>query len=280
MKETKTDFYTQLIEKSGFDEALVSHALDFAKSIDIKEFSRLFFDANACSVEKSGVLFFAEAFYPYEFYGRLKSADLPAETSALYIYIGLLERSFSDFSARIDDENIFWQTAKKIREAAKEYLNTTGEHGLYDYHFIANHVRGSILRLGSFEYQYGEHEGKRAIILHLPEGADLSKANRLSSYRLARRYFGDYPIVADSWLLFSEHKKMLPVDSNIVDFMNDFDIVSFEDTTDYKESFHVFGRLSDFSYDNLPKNTSLQKAYAERIKSGLPIGSGVWVLKY
>ena len=72
---------------------------------------------------------------------------------------------------------------------------------------------------------------------------------------------------------------MLSSESNIVDFMNDFDIVSFEDTTDYKEAFHVFGRLSDFSYDNLPKNTSLQKAYAERIKSGLPIGSGVGILK-
>lgn len=275
-----TDFYTQLMEKSGFNEALIRHAMDFAKDIDINEFSRLFFDTELFSVAKTGVLYFKDAFYPYEFYEKLKSFALPSEFSALYVYVLLLERSFEDFSSRIGDKSIFFDTVKKLSESANEYCKNNGKYGLYDYHFIANHIRGNILRLGGFEYQYGEYDGKKAIILHLPSGADLSKENRMESYRLARCFFGDYPIIADSWLLYPEHKKMLSSDSNIVDFLNDFDIVSKSETTDYKEAFHIFGRLGDYSYDKLPKETTLQRAYAERVKNNLPIGSATGVLKH
>lgn len=275
-----TDFLSQLIEKSGFDEALVRRALDYAKSIDFDEFSRLFFDTQPFSVEKTGVLCFDETFYPYGFYEKLKALSIPQETSSLYIYISLLERAFSDFSSRIKKESIFFDTAKRVSDGAKEYFGTNGIFGLYDYHFLANHVRGSIIRLGEFEYQYGLLNDKKAIVLHVPDNADLGKQKRLESYGLARQYFGNYPIIGDSWLLYSEHKKMLSQDSRILDFFNDFDILSTHETHDYSELFHVFGRLNDYSYENLPKETSLQRAYAERVKNRLPIGSGVGKLKY
>lgn len=268
------------MEKSGFDEALIRHALDFAKEIDINEFSRLFFGTHTFSVGNTGVLSFDEAFYPFEFYEKLKILTLPPETASLYLYTLMLSHSYSDFLTRIPDESIFFDTAKRICESANEYFSREGKQGLYDYHFLANHVRGSILRLGVFEYQYGNYDGKRAVILHVPEGADLKAEQRTASYRLARQYFGDFPIIGDSWLLYSEHKKMLSEDSRILDFMNDFDIVSTHETCDYSELFHVFGRLGGYSYDKLPKETSLQRAYAERVKKNLPIGSGVGVLKY
>ena len=275
-----TDFYTQLIEKSGFDEVLVRHALDFVKDVDINEFSRLFFDTEPFSVEKTGVLCFDEAFYPYEFFKLLGTFDLPTEVSSLYVYIALLEHSFKDFSLRINNVSIFFDTAKKLAESSEEYFKENGKHGLYDYCFVANHVRGNIVRLCGFEYQYGEYDGNKAVILHLPDKADLSKSARLNSYQLARQFFDDYPIIGDSWILYPEHKKMLSEDSNIVDFINDFDIVSTNETKDYSELFHVFGRLKDYSHDNLPKNTSLQKAYAERVKNNLPVGSAIGRLKY
>lgn len=275
-----TDFYKTLIEKTGFDEALIGRAFEFEKEIDISAFSRLFFDTEPFSVEKTGVLLFADAFYPFAFFDRLKETGVPTEEAALYVYILLLERSFGDFSGRICDSSVFFDTAKKLVEAAAEYFAHNVRYGLYDYRFLANHVRGSILRLGSFEYQYGNRDGKRAIILHIPDGANLSSEKKAASYRLAREYFGNYPIIADSWLLYPENKKMLSEDSNIASFMDDFDIISSSETTDYSELFHIFGRLNDFSYKNLPKSTTLQKAYAERVKSGLPVGSGIGVLKY
>ncbi len=275
-----TDFYTKLVEKSSFDEALVRHAMEFSKRIDLHKFTRLFFCTEDFSVEKTGVLCFDEAFYPYKFYDELKSFDLPCERSALYLYISLLEYAFNDFSSRIKREHIFFDTAKRIADGAREYFLGTGHEGVYDYHFLANHVRGSIVRLGEFEYQYGTFQNGRCIVLHVPDGADLTRENRLQSYNLARQYFGNFPIIGDSWLLYPEHKKMLSEDSRIVDFMEDFDIISTHETTDYRELFHIFGRIPDYCYDKLPKETSLQRAYAERIKAGLAIGSGVGKLKH
>ncbi len=279
-----TDFYAQLVEKSGFDEALVRRALEFAKNIDMANLSRLFFDTEPFSVERTGVLYFEEAFYPFEFYAEILSycaeKNLSPKEIFLYIYILLLEDSYEDFSLRTGAPELFFNTVKKIAQGVGEYYSQHGKFGLYEYRFLANHVRGNIIRLGEFEYQYGHFEGKRCIVLHLPEGADLSKDKRLESYRLARQYFGAYDIIADSWLLYEEHKKMLSEDSRIVDFMNDFDIISTYETTDYTELFHIFGRLSDFSYENLPKTTTLQKAYAKRVKNKLPIGSGVGILRY
>ncbi len=275
-----TDFYNKLMDKSGFDEALIRHALDFSKNVDIKEFSRLFFDTQHFSVEKTGVLFFDEAFFPYNFYSLLLPLNNPPETSALYAYIVLAERSYREQIDRKLEEKIFFDTMKSVFHASKIYLDDNGRDGIYDYHFLANHIRGNILRLGVFEYQYGSFEDKKAIILHVPDNADMEKDKRLYSYNLAKQYFGDFPIIADSWLLFNEHKKMLSEDSRIVDFMGDFDIISTHSTTDYNELFHVFGRLSDFSYENLPKDSALQRAYAERVKNKLPVGSAVGKLKY
>ena len=274
-----TEFYKKLIEKSGFDEALIRHAHGFGKNININEFSRLFFDTEPFSVEKTGVLYFDEAFYPYGFYEALKKLSENIEISSLYLYILLLERSFYDFTERFGNEEIFFDTSKRIAEGAREYHETFGRFGLSDYHFLANYVRGAIIRLSGFEYQYGECDGKRCIKLHLPEKCDLSKENRVKSYSLARQYFGDYPIIAESWLLYPENKKMLSADSRISEFMDDFEIISVSESTDYAELFHIFGRLSDFSYENLPQKTSLQKAYAERVKEKKPIGAGVGKLK-
>ncbi len=274
------DFYERLIEKAGFDSALVLGALNFSKSLDMPQLSRLFFDTTPYKIENGGVLFFEDAFYPYDFFGKLKTLALSPEVSSLYIYVSLLERSLCDFTSRIENTEVFFETSKRIWEAAKEYHAQNGYYGLYDYHFLANYVRTNILRLGAFEYQLGLFDGKKAIMLHVPDKASMEKENRLFSYRLARQYFGQYPIVGDSWLLFKEHKKMLPENSSIVSFFDDFDIVSAYETYDYSELFHVFGRLKDFSYENLPKETSLQRAYAERVKNSLPIGSGVGILKY
>ena len=272
-----TDFYKTLIEKSGFDEALLRHVLNLEIDIDIDEFKRLFFDTEPFGVLPSGVLFFEEAFYPYDFFSKLKTLPLPIEKAALYVYLRLMPRGHCNF---LKDDSVFFNSMKRISEEAQLYHSENGDYGLYDYHFLANHIRGSIIRLGAFEYQCGTFNDEKACFLHVPDKADMNRDARMQSYSLARKYFGNLPIIADSWLLYPEHKKMLSHDSNVVDFFDDFNIISTSETYDYSELFHVFGRLSDYSYENLPKETSLQKAYAERVKNKLPVGSAIGKLKY
>lgn len=273
-------FCDLLIEKSHFYTKTVENAMAFGKNIDLDCFEHLFFESQEYTVEKSGVLCFEDSFYPYEFYQQIKKLGTPFEKSSLYLYILLSEKAFSLFKKRGLSNEIFFETLKTVADEAKEYHTAKGDDGLFNYHLLANNIIGSILRLGVFEYQYGIYNNSRAIFMHVPNGADLTKEKRLHSYLLAKKYYGDLSIVGDSWLLYPENKKILPSDSKIVDFMNDFDLISVYETMDYSELFHIFGRLSDYSYENLPKKTCLQRGYAERILEKLPIGSGVGVLKF
>ena len=279
------DFYIQLIEKSGFSEALVCRSLDLASKTDFKELSHLFFDTVPFYVSDTGVLFFDDAFYPFEFYDKanahFRSIGISPETGFLYLYIALAEEGYSRHKERNLPENICFDTLKTLKNASETYFKSEKNEGIYDYHFLANHVRGSIIKLGEFEYQYGFYKSKKSIILHVPDGADLEKQKRLYSYKLARQYFGNHPIVGDSWLLYPELSEMLTPNSKILDFANDFDIVSVYETYDYKELFHIFGRDADYSKPHsLKQSTSLQKALVRRITERLKIGSATGILKY
>lgn len=268
------DFFTLLSERAGIEKSLIQRALTFCENADTDTLSRLFFESEKCEIKSSGILCFDEAFYPYEFYEEMKKYPLPIERVALYVYIFLAKRSFDEHIARSLDEGIFFDTLKSLGSAVKIYENETGEDGIYDYRFLANHVRTTIVRLGVFEYQYGHYRGERAVFMHVPNGADLSQKSRTESYKMAREYFGDYQIVLDSWLLFPPHRRMLGKNSKIVGLMDDFKIQSVLEIKDYRELFHIFGRTG--TENNV--QTTLTRAYKDRMAMGLSVGSAVGIL--
>ncbi len=282
-----TDFYGILCEKSNMPKDAANCALGFFENSDTGYLSDLFFNGgDEYYVTEKGLLCYKEAFFPYRFFDVLskilKNKGVSNETGFLYAYILLAKEGFENHISRGLDENIYFDTMKRISDASREYFHSFGQYGIYDYHFLSNHLRGNVLRLGSFEYVYANYEDTPSIILHVPDGADFSREARLYSYSLARKYFGtERPIIADTWLLYGALSEMLPKDSNILSFAEDFESIHRgEESYEYSELFHVFGRLDDYSYENLPKNTSLQRAFAERVKNKLPVGSGVGILKY
>ncbi|MBP3581052.1 MAG: DUF5596 domain-containing protein [Clostridia bacterium] len=279
---TDFDFYSCLCKKSCISQTAISSALSFFDESTVSFLWDLFVKDLKMS-QKAKIPYFQGGFYPHEFYSEIysvaKSKNLPCEELFLYVYICFAKKS-SELYKNIDlSEKIFFDTYRRIGEYAKEYAHSHGGNGIYDYHFCANHVVACVVRLGVFEYSYGKFNGKKAVFLHVPDGACLERQKRLLSYTLAQKLLGNYPIVAESWLLYPEHKNMLPPNSRILQFAHDFKLVSQEESFDYSELFHIFGRNADYSTpDSLPQETSLQKAYVSRIKAHLPIGSARAVL--
>lgn len=85
--------------------------------------------------------------------------------------------------------------------------------------------------------------------------------------------------VCNSWLLYPENKNILAVDSNLYNFINRFDIIEVKEDTEYKDVWRLFNKEYTGNVDALPNDTSLQRAYVDRIKSGksLGLGFGVWI---
>ncbi|NLB36646.1 MAG: hypothetical protein GX824_05005, partial [Clostridiales bacterium] len=77
-----------------------------------------------------------------------------------------------------------------------------------------------------------------------------------------------------SWLLYPAHEFFLPKGSNILRFMHDFEIVRSRETDEFNNAWRVFGRYANLPYNELPRNTSLRKAYANWLESGNKAGDG------
>ena len=124
-------------------------------------------------------------------------------------------------------------------------------------------------------------QGDPVLNTHIPSAGPFPRALRYESYRRAYEFYpqircgGKYlPIICNSWLLFPDHEKFLPQTSNILDFMRDFDIIKSRYAEQPQASWRIFGRHFEDSFDTLPRDTSLRRAYADWLIAGNNTGSG------
>lgn len=125
----------------------------------------------------------------------------------------------------------------------------------------------------------------KAINVHIPSCGKLNMEDCHASYRKAAEFFaaafpGDkVAFVCESWLLFPPHKEMLGEKSGIVKFMSEYDIYLEKDSSD--DLWRIFDRTDISDPNALPENTSMQRAYKNRLLSGKKagIGEGIFFLE-
>ena len=129
-------------------------------------------------------------------------------------------------------------------------------------------------------------EGSKAINIHIPRtGTRLYHDEVLASYRRAAETFadafGDAPILftCHSWMLDPWHAEVLAPESNMVQFLRDFALVERGNYDDYKEAWRLFDCLVGDDPDFLPADTTLRRAYVEKMRRGQPTswGRGVFI---
>ena len=108
----------------------------------------------------------------------------------------------------------------------------------------------------------------------------------MDSYRRAYPHFKDmFPdgIVVfgcGSWLLYPRHREFLPDWMNIRKFMDDFEIVSWEEKPNFGNDWRVFGHYTELPLEQWPKDTALRKAYAEWLLAGNKAGDGFGIFLF
>lgn len=119
------------------------------------------------------------------------------------------------------------------------------------------------------------------INIHIPRtGTRLDRQSVKEAYALAAAFFkdalGEAPtvFVCGSWLLFPRHKEMLLPESNIVGFMNDFDIIESGLNDDYGDTWRLFDCLYNPDLDKMPQDSTLRRAYVELMRRGEKTGWG------
>ncbi len=139
------------------------------------------------------------------------------------------------------------------------------------------------------EYTFGVHRlhpGDMVVNIHIPSLGPLLYDDCKESFKKAALYFKDcfkeqpVPFVCRSWLLYPEHREFLPPNSNILKFMSFFDIISSAISEKKADLWRVFYKDWEKAPMDLPRNTSIQRAYADWLIKGNPIGTGVGVFFY
>lgn len=127
----------------------------------------------------------------------------------------------------------------------------------------------------------------KVINTHIPSSGPLTEELCIDAFSRAESFFkGTFPegeptlFVCDSWLLFPEHKTILPESSGIRRFAEMFSLVHARYAAPGFRPWPIFYGSQYSPADQLPESTSLERIYKERYMKGLPSGSGVGVILF
>ena len=214
-----------------------------------------------------------------------------------FIFIALCTEILKDRYAEAGiDEKTFALGVDDLRCKLLECIEVEGVPGTFVAGWNNGFLKMTRFAYGRFQFEISTYDrdfdfvmksghvvkkGDKYINFHIPSsGIPLTDEVRLASYKEAYRRYPEY-IGEDgnllfgcgSWLLYPRHREFLPARLNILRFMDDFEIVDWEEEDDgFHNDWRVFGRYTDTPWKDMPRDTALRKAYADWLTAGNPAG--------
>ena len=198
----------------------------------------------------------------------LRAIHRDPETGGAWALAGALlmaQCAGEDYRARGIPQEIFMQTMSDIKIWADTYRRRTGCDGLGEIAWIVHHCRLELFRLGRLQFERGRvpaapfvplrrrrtlplRRGSPCLAVHIPEGEPLDPAACRASLEDAPAFFARYYpaehyewFCCFSWLLYSGNRMLLPPESNIVRFMDLWEIC-FDWKNDAQAVERIWGR--------------------------------------
>lgn len=212
-------------------------------------------------------------------------------TLDLVYIMNLTEILKARYEAAGIDEAIFWRGADDLRCKLLECMEVKGVPGTFVAGWNNGFLKMTRFAYGRFQFEVSTYNrdfdfvmkngrvvrnGDTYINFHIPSsGVPLTDEVRLASYREAyahyKEMFPDGTVLfgCGSWLLYPRHRAFLPPRLNILKFMDDFEIVDWEEEEDgFHNDWRVFGRYTGTPWQDMPRDTALRKAYADWLTAG------------
>lgn len=198
------------------------------------------------------------------------------------------------------DKQIFFDSMEDIKYKMKECMDCEEVCGVFTGDWHHEFFSFDRFAIGRFQYQKSHmsadykmkngrvfKENKRCLALHIPSsGVSLTDDVRYDSYKKAYKFLKYYyksdlmVIRCGSWLLYDRQPEFLPATSNVLKFLNDFDIISNTEHEGFPSGWRLFGKDSDLPYEQLPENFSLRKAYKQWLIKEGKTGDGTGIIVF
>jgi len=227
---------------------------------------------------------------------RAKEADIHHYTYAFYLLFIAGKRLHEAYEIHGIEEHIFFDTMKDLVYKLKECQTMYNISGTFVFGWFPDFYRLKRFALGRFQYDVSTYpsesyekfglsikKGDVAYGLHIPSSGPLTQEECHESYLKAFNFFGQEPLVVwcQSWLLNPHHREFLPEKSNMVQFLNDFDIISYASPQEkFGDAWRVFGNVENVEAADWPEETGLQRGYKDHVLKGGPVGEWLGVLVF
>lgn len=224
--------------------------------------------------------------------------DLCPYTAYMLLFICLSPKLYKRYVEKGIDGKIFYDTMCDLRYKLEECQLIHNKVGTFVPVWYKGFFEMKIFALGRLQFEINHTwfecevngikipKGTKVLSVHIPRtGTKLEHSLVLDSYKQAVDFFKDEfnentIFICNSWLLYPWNRQVLKEGSNLADFYDDYTIVHSGDYANYNEVWRLFDCLYDGNPDKLPNNTSLRRAYIDRIKSGEPTGYGIGVIDF
>ena len=259
----------------------------------------------ACADDFDAMINEYEACYDIDYHSAIQKmselariADIHEYTAHLLLFLCYTRGLRSYYAERGISWDIYKNTVLDLRYKLDECICVKGVVGSFVAKWFVGFFKLERFALGRLQFEiidFGADYEKNGLSLkpdskvlnvHIPRtGTRLEHESVLDSYRLARDFYapvlGDNPVfVCSSWLLFPRHKEILKVGSNLLAFMNDYDIFTFGEYSNYIEIWRLFDTEFDGDPAHLPADSSLRRAYVDLISRGERTGWGRGVFEH
>ncbi|MBQ7547430.1 MAG: DUF5596 domain-containing protein [Clostridia bacterium] len=288
-----TEFLELFMEKTGFPEDSRDTFRAYNRALLAGEASRAAFDS---------VVELYESDDPTPFFPPLdelsESLGFHKYTGDLFIFMYQAWFLREAYKEKGLPEQIYWDSMTDLRAKLIECRDVYGVNGSFVASWFHGFFELTRFALGRLQFEWTEYsreepytccghsvsKGDTLINMHIPSLGPLTVDLMMDAFKRAYNFplFADVrvpgtdwmPFCCGSWLLYPPHYDFLPAKSNILKFMDCFDIVEWSDSEEFSDKWRVFGKYKDAEPADLPRDTSLRRAFAERLESGQKTGHG------
>ncbi|MBQ8409730.1 MAG: DUF5596 domain-containing protein [Clostridia bacterium] len=217
-------------------------------------------------------------------------------TGAMILLLAMCEKLKQRYDERGLPEEVFYNTVADLKYKNEECRLLFGIHGTFVAGWYPGFFKLERFALGRLQFEISKlsydcecdgiqlSQDSDAIFIHIPRtGTRLDHNEVMESYRRAKEFFKNQfegkptAFACHSWLLYPWHEEILSPSSNLYAFYKDFKIVASGNTDKHEDAWRLFDCIFDGDASKLPRDSSLRRAYADRIASGKPTGWGMGV---
>lgn len=196
---------------------------------------------------------------------------------------------YNEYQNRGLSDELFYDAFEDLVYKNEECLNCKECSGLMTINWYNAFLQLRRFKLGRFQYELKEYDGdtitlKNGYVIkkgatfintHIPfNHIPLTDDVRMDSYKRAYDFFKVSLFSCESYLLYPRNKDFLPEHSNVLKFMDDFEIVKSVDT-EFTDAWRIFGKYATLPCEELPEETSQQRAYKAELINGNQLGYGL-----